>query len=429
MAKKCLVLMPFSDPDGSNPQHWKSFYWSLSRRILATLADYECEQFNIGAGVILPNLMVEIVGSDLIICDLTHFKPNVLFELGASLVLGKPTILLARGMSPLPSDISNYAFVKYTFDEQEGILSFSSNGERDLFEKSLEFMSTRYTSESIINTDTNLAKILKAISNTLKHAIQLESGNAILAPALKSLFDNLVSENATELGDFIENNRMCVTVRIESPRILFNVLIALLNNLTREDKYDSITWKRHWIGGNQRDSERFLQAILKSGENLPSMRRVFLVGINGLDRNGLWCVDEEDRLAVEMYYRAIGTMAHKVHNRVLFLPQRLIDPLARLCHMGRITKCESVIYVFSQYSESGSLESFRLVREGSFNWEYEDFWNLSVTMEEFDWSTSPLAVHSKFARFFGPADNIRYRVPLKKLLNRLGMPQTRKLTG
>lgn len=419
--------MPFSDPDGTNSEHWNGFYTSLSRRILNALPDYECEQFNIGAGVILPNLLVKIVGSELIICDLTHLKPNVLFELGASIVLGKPTILLARGVSAMPSDISNYAFVKYSFDEQAGVLSFPSSGGCDLLEKSLEFMSVRYESESFVNTDSNLAKILKAISNTLKHAIQLETENAILAPALKSLFDNLVSEYARELSDFIENNRKSVTVRIDSPKILFDVLISLLNNLAREDRYDSITWKKHWTGSNQKDSERFLRAILRNADDLPSMRRVFLVGLNGLYEDGSWLVDQEDRIAVKMYFNAIRTLPHMIKNRVLFLPQRLIDPVADVCHMGRITKNTSIIYVFSQYSDAGSLNSFRLVRDRTFNWDYEDFWNLSVAMEAFDWSSEALTVPLDSARFSGPLNNIRYEPPLEELLNHLGVLKTNRL--
>ena len=421
--------MPFSDPDGTNSEHWNKFYTSLSRRVLNTLSDYECEQFKIGAGVILPNLLAKIVSSDLILCDLTYMKPNVLFELGASMVLGKPTLLLARGEFAMPSDISNYAFVKYNFDEHAGVLTFPSSGGCDLFEKSLEFMSVRYKAESFINTDSNLAKILTAISNTLKYAIRLETENAILAPALKSLFDNLVSDNAKELSDFIENNKKSVTVRVESPKILFDVLIALLDNLGPEDRYDSITWKKHWTGSNQKDSERFLRAILRSAEDLPSMRRVFLVGVNGLDEYGSWLVDQEDRIAVKMYFEALRGLSDVVQSRVLFLPQRLVDPVADVCHMGRITKNKSIIYVFSQYSDAGSLNSFRLVRDRTFKWDYEDFWNLSVLMKDFDWSSESLTVPLDKARFSGSLDNIRYDRPLEELLDRLGALKTNKLVA
>jgi hypothetical protein len=426
MAKKCLILMPFSDPDGTNSEHWDRLYTALSRRIHTILSDHECEQFKIGAGVILPNLLAKIVGSDLIICELTYLKPNVLFELGASIVLGKPTILLARSASTMPSDISNYAFITYSFDEQLGALTFPSSAGCDLLEKSLKFMTVRYTPESFINTDSNLAKILKAISNTLKHAIQLETENAILAPALRSLFNNLVSENARELSDFIENNKKSVTISIESPKILFDVLIALLNSLAPADRYDSITWKKHWIGGNEQDSERFLRAILKSAYNLPAMRRVFLVGVNSFD-NDAWLVDQEDRIAVKGYFDAIRNLRDTVQNRVLFLPLGLVDPVAEVCHMGRITKDTSVIYVFSQYSDAGLLNSFRLVRDKIFDWDYEDFWDLSVPMGAFNWSSEPLIVSPDRARFSGPSDNTFYEPLLEKLLHHLGVLKTVRL--
>lgn len=422
MSKKCLLLMPFSDPDGTNSPYWSGLYLSLSHRVRATLPNYDCELFYIGSGAILPNLLVRIVGSDLILCDLTHMKPNVLFELGASIMLGKPTILLAQGPSPIPSDISNYAFINYSFNEEEGRLNFPQNGERCLFEQSLEYMTERYTSESFISTDTTLARTLKAIASALKHAIKLERENAILAPALKSLFDTLVSDNAKELSDFIENNKKNVSVRIEGPKILFNVLIALLDNLTHEDRYDSITWKKHWTGPNEQDSLRFLKRIVQNAEDLPTMRRVFLVGVNQSDREG-WVVNPEDQKAVKNYYNATLNLPHKIKNRVLFLPDQLITPVAAVCHMGRITKGTSTVYVFSEYSDNGALNSFRLVRDGTFNWDYEDFWDLSTAMEKFAWNVTPLPVSFESARFSRTADAIRFEPSLETLLDRVGAPR------
>src|SRR6185369_215889 len=155
----------------------------------------------------------------------------------------------------------------------------------------------------------------------------------------------------------------------------------------------SITWRKHWTGGNYKDSERFLTEILSSADDLPAMRRVFLVGVKDHDNRASWLVDPQDQSAVKMYYKAIGALSHKVQNRVLFLPQALIDSVAGICHMGRITKNTSTIYVFSHYSDDGgALDSFRLARDWAFKWDYDDFWDVSFPLEDVDWSKEPVTI-------------------------------------
>lgn len=66
-----------------------------------------------GPGIIITDIIREISESQLIIADISPVNPNVYFEVGYSLALGKPTILLARKGTPLPFDVAAYRVLFY----------------------------------------------------------------------------------------------------------------------------------------------------------------------------------------------------------------------------------------------------------------------------------------------------------------------------
>jgi Nucleoside 2-deoxyribosyltransferase len=68
-----------------------------------------------GPGVILQDIIRQIVECDVIIAEITPTNANVFYELGYAHALGKPTILLAnRALERLPFDISGYRVVYYS---------------------------------------------------------------------------------------------------------------------------------------------------------------------------------------------------------------------------------------------------------------------------------------------------------------------------
>jgi hypothetical protein len=87
-------------------------------------------------GVILQDIIREIVGSDVVVAEITPVNANVFYELGYAHALNKPTILLAnRKTEKLPFDISGYRVIFY--DD-------SIRGKRDIeetFRKHLESVS------------------------------------------------------------------------------------------------------------------------------------------------------------------------------------------------------------------------------------------------------------------------------------------------
>jgi len=67
----------------------------------------------VGPGLIVSDIVREISTAQLIIADITPSNPNVYFEVGYALALGKPTILLAKKGTPLPFDVAGFRVLFY----------------------------------------------------------------------------------------------------------------------------------------------------------------------------------------------------------------------------------------------------------------------------------------------------------------------------
>ncbi len=66
-----------------------------------------------GPGLIIGDIIREIFTSQLIIADITPSNPNVYFEVGYALALGKPMILLAQKGTSLPFDVAGFRVLFY----------------------------------------------------------------------------------------------------------------------------------------------------------------------------------------------------------------------------------------------------------------------------------------------------------------------------
>ena len=63
---------------------------------------------------ILEDVIAGIVGSDLLVAELTGGNPNVYYELGVAHALEKPTIHLTQSVKEAPFDINHYRIIEYT---------------------------------------------------------------------------------------------------------------------------------------------------------------------------------------------------------------------------------------------------------------------------------------------------------------------------
>ena len=65
------------------------------------------------AGRITDRLLTELHAATFCIADLTENKPNVMWELGYAMALGKPAILITQGAGPLPFDVEGMQSIVY----------------------------------------------------------------------------------------------------------------------------------------------------------------------------------------------------------------------------------------------------------------------------------------------------------------------------
>ncbi len=67
-------------------------------------------------GEITTKIIEDIDRSEIIICDITHHNPNVMYELAVAHAWGKPCIILRRDDLPLPFDISTQNVISFKLD-------------------------------------------------------------------------------------------------------------------------------------------------------------------------------------------------------------------------------------------------------------------------------------------------------------------------
>jgi hypothetical protein len=65
------------------------------------------------AGRITDRLIMELRAATICVADLTETKPNVMWELGFAMALGKPTIIITQNPGPLPFDIHDMQTIRY----------------------------------------------------------------------------------------------------------------------------------------------------------------------------------------------------------------------------------------------------------------------------------------------------------------------------
>jgi hypothetical protein len=65
------------------------------------------------AGRITDRLIRELDSATICVADLTNDRPNVMWETGYAMALGKPTIILVQGMGQLPFDLKDMQTIRY----------------------------------------------------------------------------------------------------------------------------------------------------------------------------------------------------------------------------------------------------------------------------------------------------------------------------
>ncbi len=105
--KLCFVVMPFQDD--MREVYWSAIKPACEQAGFRSLRVDELEGvFNINKKII-QNLFL----SEAIIADLTHWRPNVFYEMGVAHAIGNKTIMIIQEGHKLPFDVSDYRCILY----------------------------------------------------------------------------------------------------------------------------------------------------------------------------------------------------------------------------------------------------------------------------------------------------------------------------
>lgn len=118
--RKCFIVSPIG-PDGSPIRENSNNVFNKIIKPVTEQFDYipKRADTNDKIGIITKEIINEIISSDLIIVDLTNLNPNVMYEIGISHTIDKPTILMKNkrdDKNPLPFDTQNHNTIFYDLD-------------------------------------------------------------------------------------------------------------------------------------------------------------------------------------------------------------------------------------------------------------------------------------------------------------------------
>jgi len=106
----CFVIMPFD-------QEFDDVYVSIKASVQRAASSKGCRCFRLDesrpAGRITDRLVQELQSATLCIADLTGNKPNVMWEVGYAMALGRPTIVITQHLQELPFDIRDMQSLQY----------------------------------------------------------------------------------------------------------------------------------------------------------------------------------------------------------------------------------------------------------------------------------------------------------------------------
>lgn len=107
---KCFVIMPFA-------QEFNDVYDTVVRAVTTSAKGVKVSCVRLdqikGAGRISSDLARELQEATLCIADVSGNQPNVLWEVGYAMALGRPVILITQDLRALPFDIKDVRAVEY----------------------------------------------------------------------------------------------------------------------------------------------------------------------------------------------------------------------------------------------------------------------------------------------------------------------------
>ena len=106
----CFVIMPFD-------RSFDAVYQAVTHAVKDAVAGQAIHCYWLkdvhAAGKITDDILSSLQNATLCIADLTGNNPNVMWETGYAMALGKPTILIGQSVSTLPFDLKIHRVIEY----------------------------------------------------------------------------------------------------------------------------------------------------------------------------------------------------------------------------------------------------------------------------------------------------------------------------
>ncbi len=118
-AMQCLVIMPFQSA-------FDPVFQTVQAAVAGAVADepIDCYWLKdvLAAGRITDDILAGIQKAALCVADLTGSNPNVMWETGFAMALGKPTVLISQHVETLPFDLKVHRVLPY---QPEALAAFA----------------------------------------------------------------------------------------------------------------------------------------------------------------------------------------------------------------------------------------------------------------------------------------------------------------
>lgn len=153
--KECFVIMPISDQEGYEADHFKLVYEDIIK-VACKQAGFkpiradDVKQTNL----IHKDILQKILETPMAICDLSASNPNVLFELGIRQAFDKPVVLIKDKTTKSIFDISPLRHTEY----------LSTHRYRDVISAQNKIKDALLSTEKAVDDNNNINSLINLLS-------------------------------------------------------------------------------------------------------------------------------------------------------------------------------------------------------------------------------------------------------------------------
>ena len=181
----CFILMPISDPEGYEREHFQRVYEHL---IVPSCEEAGFDPIRADevkkTNHIVLDVLKKIIGSEMVLCDLSSKNPNVLYELGIRQAFNLPVTIIKDESTSRIFDIQGIRDIEY--DD-----SLRIDTTEDSIEEISSVIENNYKSNE--NEVNSLVQLLSIEPAQLPSSTELSGETSLLFESISSISERLAS--------------------------------------------------------------------------------------------------------------------------------------------------------------------------------------------------------------------------------------------